>query len=123
MIDNLQRLAQRIQWLRLPSAVVGAAGLVVLAVAVFILEPDLGDRYIIPGFVGLFWGMSTYAFIVAFRSAPRKSSNTVGVFRKLAHRLHRCWYGFLSVVFLVATVAVIVVTVRMLSIWLSVYGG
>lgn len=101
----------------------GAAGLVLLAAAVFILEPDQGDRYIIPGFVGLLWGMSTYAFIVAFRSAPGKTGKSIGVFRKLAHRLHRGWYGFLSVVFLVTTVAVIVVTVRMIAIWLSAYGG
>jgi hypothetical protein len=123
MIDHLQRLAQRIQSLRLPSAVLGAAGLATLVVAVLILEPDQGDPYIIPGFIGMLWGMSTYSFIVAFRSAPGKNSNPVGVFRKLVHRLHRCWYGFISVVFLVTTVAVIVVTIRMISIWLRAYGG
>ena len=88
MIDHLQRLAQRIQSLRLPSAVLGAAGLATLVVAVLILEPDQGDPYIIPGFIGMLWGMSTYSFIVAFRSAPGKNSNPVGVFRKLVHRLH-----------------------------------
>lgn len=123
MIDNLQRLAQRIQLLRLPSAVVAAAGLASLVVSVLFLEPDQGDPFIIPGFVGLLWGMSTYSFIVAFRSAPGKNDNPIGVFRKLVHRLHRFWYGFISVVFLVTTAAVIVVTVRMISIWLNAYGG
>ena len=123
MINKLQRIAQAIQILRLPSISVGLISLASIVVIIFISESHEGDRFIIPSLVGLLWAMSTYSFIVTFRSVPEKASKKMRFFRKLKHNINRGWYWFISVVFLGATVAVILVTYRMVSIWLRDYNG
>ena len=123
MINKLQRIAQAIQMLRLPSISVGLISLASMVVIIFISESTEGDRFIIPCFVGLLWAMSTYSFIVTFRSVPEKASKTLRFFSKLKHNIYRGWYWFISVVFLGTTVAVILLTYRMVSIWLRDYGG
>jgi len=123
MINKLQRIAKAIQMLRLPSISVGLISLASIVVIIFISESHEGDRFIIPSFVGLLWAMSTYAFIVTFRSVPEKASKTMTFFSKLKHNISRGWYWFISIVFLGTSVAVIFLTYRMVSIWLRDYGG
>lgn len=123
MIDKLQRIAQAIQILRPVSGVLGLICLAVIVVSVFISESHEGDRLILPSFVGLLWAMSTYFFLVAFRSVPEKPDKTMRFSSKLKHNIVRAWYWFIGVIFLGTTVAVILVTFRMVSIWLRDYGG
>ncbi len=67
--------------------------------------------------------MSVHAFIVTFRSVPDKANDTMKFFTKLKHNLLRTWYWLISVAFLATTVAAIMVTNSMISIWLRDYGG
>jgi hypothetical protein len=118
MIDKLQRISQAIQFLRLPAI---AAGLFCLATTVVIILSSNStdeDRFLIPSFVGVLWAMSTYTFIVTFRSLPEKAGSNLSMFGKLKRHLHRGWYWVLSMVFLGTTVAAIYVTNSMVSIWL-----
>lgn len=123
MIDKLQGIAKSIQLLRQPSVVVGLISLASLVVIIFIMAPHQGDRFIIPCFVGLLWAMSTYAFIVTFRSVPERPGRASGVLTRLTLKIKRCWYWFISVVFLCTSVVVIGLTYRMVSIWLREYGN
>jgi uncharacterized membrane protein YkvI len=118
MIDKLQKISQTIQFLRLPAI---AAGLFCLATTVVIIlgsNSTAEDRFLIPSIVGVLWAMSTYTFIVTFRSVPEKASSNLSVFGKLRCHLHRGWYWVLSMAFLGTTVAAIYVTNSMISIWL-----
>ncbi len=67
--------------------------------------------------------MSAHAFIVTFRSVPDKANDTMMFFTKLKHNFLRTWYWLISVAFLATTVAAIMVTNSMISIWLRDYGG
>ena len=119
MIDKLQRISQAIQFLRLPAI---AAGLFCLATTVVIILSSNStdeDRFLIPSFVGVLWAMSTYTFIVTFRSVPEKSSSNLSMFGKLKRHLQRGWYWVLSLAFLGTTVAAIFVTKSLVSIWLQ----
>ncbi len=123
MIDKFQRIAQAIQFLRLPSIAVGLISLASIVVIIITSKSHAGDRFLIPSFVGLLWAMSTYSFIVTFRSVPEKASKTMRFFRKLKRNIYRGWYWFISIVFLGTTVCVIFVTYRVVSIWVRDYGG
>lgn len=123
MIDKLQRFAQAIQWLRLPSLSLGLISLVLILAIIFISTSHEGDRLLIPSFVSLLWAMSTYAFIVTFRSVPEKASKVSSFFSKLKQNIKRGWYWFISVVFLATSVTVILLTIRMVSIWSRDYAG
>ncbi len=123
MIDKLQGIAKVIQILRLPSIAVGLISLALMVVIMFISESHESDRFLIPSIVGLLWAISTYSFIVTFRSVPEKANKPLKFFSKLKSYIIRGWYWFMGVVFLAATVAVIFLTYRMVSIWLVDYGG
>ena len=123
MIDTLKRMAQAIQVLRLPSLGVGLISLGSLVVIVLFLTAGQGDRFIIPFSVSLLWGLSTYSFIVTFRAVPDKPNAPLKFFSNLKHTITRVWYGLVGVFFLGATAAMLVVTIRMVLIWLRDYGG
>jgi ABC-type dipeptide/oligopeptide/nickel transport system permease component len=121
MIDKLQRISQTIQFLRLPAIAVGMFCLATTVVIILNTNSTDGDRFLIPSFVGLLWAMSTYTFIVTFRSVPEKAGNSLSLFRKLKRHLHRGWYWVISMVFLGTTITAIYFTNSMISIWLRDY--
>jgi len=121
MIDKLQRISQTIHFLRLPAIAVGLFCLATIVVIILNTNSTDGDRFLIPSFVGVLWAMSTYTFIVTFRSVPEKADNSLSMFGKLKRHLHRGWYWVLSTVFLSTTVAAIYFTNSMISIWLRDY--
>lgn len=82
-----------------------------------------GDRFLIPSVVGLLWAMTTYAFLVTFRSVPEKASKTWRLVSRLKRNISRGWYWFISAVFVGTTVGAIFITIRMASIWLRDYGN
>ena len=123
MIDRLQRIATAIAFVRLPALAVGLVGLAALIAIILIPGMQTGQRLTIPSVVGLIWGMSTYAFVVTFLGVPEKPGNNLGFFAKLKYKIIRCWYGIVGVVFLGASIAIVLMTMRMVLIWLKGHGG
>jgi hypothetical protein len=123
MIDKLQGIAQAIQILRLPSIAVGLISLASMVVIMFISKSPESDRFLIPSIVGLLWAISTYSFIVTFRSVPEKANKSLKFFSKLKRNINRGWYLFIGVVFFCTTIVVMFVTYRLVSIWLRDYAG
>ena len=121
MIDKLQKISQAIQHLRLPAIAVGFFCLATTIVIILNSNSHVGDRFLIPSFVGVIWAMSTYTFIVTFQSVPEKADNRLSVIGKLKRHLHRGWYWVISMVFLGTTLAAIYFTNSMISIWLRNY--
>lgn len=123
MIDKLQRIAKAIQILRLPSLFVGATALALLVVIILVLAPPQGDRLVIPCIVGLLWGLSMYVFIVTFGTVPERPGPELTFFSKLKQKFVRTWYGLIGLFFIGATIAIIIITIRMVLIWLRSHGG
>lgn len=123
MIDKLQGIAKAIQILRLPSIAVGLISLASMVAIIFISKSHESDRFLIPSIVVLLWAISTYTFIVTFHSVPKKVNKSMKFFSKLKRNINRSWYWFIGVVFVGTTIAVMVLTFRMVSIWLGSYGG
>lgn len=123
MIDKLQRIAKTIQILRLPSIFVGLFSLATMVWIMFISSSNESDQFVIPSVVGLLWAISAYFFIVYFRSVPGKTNNSLNFISKLKRNIIRGWYWFTGIFFLGTTAAVMIVTWRMVSIWLRDYGG
>ena len=119
MLDKLQRIAQAIEILRLPSVIVGLISFTSVVVIILTSKSHQEDRFLIPSIVILFWVVNTHTFITTFRSVPEKTLQTLGFWDKLRSRIFRGWYWFTAVIFFVATVAVTIVTFRLMSFWLS----
>jgi Mn2+/Fe2+ NRAMP family transporter len=122
-VPEIQGIAKAIQILRLPSIAVGLISLASMVAIIFISKSHESDRFLIPSIVVLLWAISTYTFIVTFRSVPKKANKSMKFFSKLKRNINRSWHWFIGVVFVGTTVAVMVLTFRMVSIWLGSYGG
>ena len=122
MVDKLQRIAQAIRFLRLPSIIIGLISLISIAVIVLASRSHEEDRFLIPSIVVLFWAFSTHSFITTFRSIPEKPSEPLGFFPRLLRNISRVLYWLMGLVFFGTTFAVVVVTYRLVSFWLSDYG-
>jgi hypothetical protein len=123
MIDKLQRVAQTIQILRLPSIAVGVFGLATVIVIIFTSRSHEGDKFLIPGIICLLWAISTYTFIVTFRSVPEKGDQSLKFLAKLKRSATRAWYFFIGYVFIGTTLTAVWLSLRMIVIWLRDYGG
>ncbi len=121
MIDSFQKLAGRIRPLRFVA--VGAGGLlsVVAAALIFLSDQRENDQYLIPCAVGVLWCLSAYVFVTTFESVPAKADTIRGVWRRLGRRVHRGWYWLLAFVFMGSTIAALLLTMRLMAIWLQDY--
>ena len=118
MIHKLKRIAIGIQVLRVPSILITLISLASLIVIIIFFENDRDNRLTIPLLIVMLWGMSTYSYIITFRSVPEIRTDSLRFFGKLKLAITRAWYCFLGVIFLGATVTIIISTIRMISIWL-----
>jgi hypothetical protein len=123
MIDRFRRIAQTLQFLRLPSVAIGLVCLASMVVIVLTSEGHQQDTLLIPSLVGLLWAVTTHAFLATFRFAPEKADPSWGIVRRLGRYLRRAWYWAIGIVFLATTTAAVFVTYRMVSAWLRDYGG
>ena len=118
MIDKFKRIALAIQALRLPFLLIGLISLTSLVVIILFFPSDQENRLLIPSMVGFLWGMGIYAFILTFRSAPDNPSRPLSLLGKITLTVTRAWYWLIGVILLIGTIAMIVITIRMTSIWL-----
>lgn len=123
MIDDLKQIAQAMRILRLPSIALGLIALVSAIVIIFNSHTHEGDRFLIPCVVLLLWAMSTYVFIITFRSIPAKPDKSFNIIAKLKRCVIRGYYWFISIVFIATTIAALWFSYRMAYIWLTGYGG
>ena len=123
MIDSFRRVARRIQILRLPSIVVGLVCLTSIVVILVASGSRAEDRMLMPSFVGLLWATSLYSFIESFCWAPERLVEKQGFIRDLKYRIRRGWYWIRGFIFLASTAIALVITSRMVSIWLAEYSG
>lgn len=123
MIERLQAVATRIHLLRFVALGTGIFCLVAVAFMVFSPPSQEGDRYLIPGIVGLLWSASAYNFVDIFRSVPNKAAKSEKLWKRIKRGALRAWYWLMALIFFGTTLAVVSVSSRLLSIWMKDYAG
>ena len=123
MLETLQRIAQALQFLRLPALAVGLVCLASFLVILLTSTSLEGDRWLWPSLVGLIWSLSTHSFIATFRSVPEKADGKLGMLGTLGRKLNRGRYWLISVLFFSTTAVALLVTFRLVSFWLRDYAG
>ncbi len=119
LIDTLRKIAVRIQSLRLPFLLLSLVCLIALVYIVLTSTTHVGDRFLIPSLITLLWSLSGYAFILNFRSVPESDMARKGFFKRLVRRLHRFWYWLLALLFFSTSLALFLISFRLLRLWLQ----
>ena len=105
------------RWL-LPFAILIAATCAIAAgVIIFSSTHHTNDRYLLPALIGLLWSLNACAFIVGFRTVPSPAERADGIAVRIHRRMRRARYRLLALAFVGTTVAVIIVTFKMASLW------
>lgn len=121
MIDRFQRIASAIQILKIPSVAIGLVAFSLVAMTIFTSKSHESDHFLIPGIVCCLWAVNTYLFITIFRTIPAKADDSLRFFARLKRRLNRGWHWFVAIMFVATSLSALVVSYRMISIWLSDY--
>lgn len=119
MIEKLNRIAQSIRFLYLPSIFIGLVSLASVIIIILSSGSHDGNRFLIPSIVGFLWSVSAYSFIGAFCSIPEGVSKELGFFKRLKHRIHRVWYWLIGVLFLCTNIVLILFTIKIIRVWLK----
>ena len=122
MIDMLKKIADAVQFLRLPSVVLGLICFIVISTILVGSEPHEEEFLAIPSAVGLLWAIFTYSFLVYFRAVPEKAHRSWKFVKRLKRRMVRTGYWIMGVVFVAITIGAIFVSYRMIAIWFRDYG-
>jgi hypothetical protein len=121
MLDKFQRIAQTIQILLLPSAIVGSICLASVAIILFGARSGEFERFLRPCLIGFVWAAIVYSFIATFCTIPEKADKTQKFVGRLKRRISRGWYWLIALVFTATVVAALIFTGRLMSIWLQSY--
>lgn len=108
MLNHLERLAQRLAFLKIPALLLAAAGLLH-----FVLTLQL------PGILLVFWALLLYSFLNLFQHLPAAAQPNQGFFERLKMRVHRSGYWLLLIVFVFLTLAILMMTLRGLLLFFS----
>ena len=123
MIDRFKKIANALQFLLLPSVVLGLVSLVAMTTIIFSSKSHEEDFYLIPSAVGILWSITTYSFLVSFRNVPHKADQSWKFFKRLKRKIARAGYWLTGDVFIGTTLGAIFVSYRMITIWLRDYGS
>lgn len=123
MIDKLQRVAGRLQFLRLPAMVLGLVSLATMITVIVSSKSHEDDYYLMPSIVGLLWSMASYSFLVNFSSIPEKSDSSWKLIARFKRSAVRAGYWLLAMLFILTTVGALFVSYRMITIWLRDFTG
>jgi fatty acid desaturase len=123
MIDILTHIAKALQFLRLPAVAIGLLCLAIMTTIIIRSNSHEGDLYLIPSVVGILWSVTTYGFLVNFHSVPHKADRSWRFFRRLKRNIARAGYWLMGVLFIGTTLGALLVSYRLIRIWLKDYGG
>jgi hypothetical protein len=123
MIDRLRAISRTISFLSLPAIILGIACLGYAVFIVFSSDSHQGDKYLFPSIGGFLWSLSAYGLIETFKHVPSALADNAGFFKRLRHNFSRLWYWLIALIFVGTTIGILVITARILSIWLRDYGS
>ena len=119
MLDRFHRVALSTQFLLLPAIVIGFVCVAMVLYAIFSGQTSEESPFLMPGLVGALWAMVTYAFLVTFRVIPEPANRYQRFVRRMFTNLRRGWYWLLAWICIGTTLLVVILTYRMLALWIT----
>ena len=119
MIDHLSAFSQKAAWLKPLCFFTTAAAFIVFGYVVLIEETAAKDVYIIPAIVVVLWSLVCLVLLSFFPYVPAKPDKQQRLSMRLKIGLARGCYHLGSWAFCLLSVAVVWLTLRLLSVWLA----
>jgi hypothetical protein len=121
MIEILSLISRKHQWLRPFTLLVGAVCVCLFLYAIFSSSSHSQDVYLIPSLIGFFWALLFNILVSAFLNVPKKPDSKDKLFKRLSVRIKRGCYHLLGIMFIILSLAVLVLSFKMVGIWRAEY--
>jgi len=119
MIDKLRLVVLKVQWLK---PIINILVILSFSLFIYIIFATSGiainDLYLIPSFTVFLWSLLCSSFLYTFPFVPNKSLKSESFLKKIKIKIYRAYYTLLAIISILATVAVIVTSIRVISIWI-----
>ncbi|MEZ5489971.1 MAG: hypothetical protein R3F50_06585 [Gammaproteobacteria bacterium] len=115
MQEKLHELAVRLTWLQPLAAIVGVSAFFVAGYVA--LDPGMElERKLVPTFLLSCWCLLVFTLVSLFRAIPPAIDNNQGFFLRQKIRLQHFLRNILALLFLILTVALLVLSYRLLVV-------
>lgn len=121
MIELLSAISRKHRWIKPLSIALGAASSCLFAYAL-LNSPEL-DAYIIPTTVGMLWSLLLFVLATAFPNLPRRPVEGDKFLRRLKLRMSRGFFYSLGFVFILLSIAAVLLSLKLLGIWRGDYAA
>ena len=117
MLGALNVIATNARWLKPVIKLASLASLSAFLYVVFLAEGANRDVYLIPSVVALIWTLLLYILLATFPNVPAAPDKSRNLFFRIRLRVVRLFYHILAVLFLLFTIAVVILSLRILNVW------
>lgn len=117
MIETLGAFSTKFRWMKPVILLVGVGFFVLFCITILGVYGISGDIYLIPSVLGVVWAALFFFMVSTFPHVPPKHTKKSGFFVRVELRLKRGVYHILGAVFVVLTVAVVMLSFKMFGIW------
>lgn len=117
MLELLGRLSVKLQPLRKLSYILGAIFVAVIITQLLQTpspQQQLSNPYAALSFVACIWLLLFNILILTFKSIPIADKHSLGIIARFKNKLQRAFYHFLALLFIVLTLVIMFLTIRML---------
>ncbi|MGD1991036.1 MAG: hypothetical protein PVF23_04370 [Chromatiales bacterium] len=118
MLDRLNRIASRMLPLRMLFLGLALFGFLALMTSLFAETGHDQGLFTMPAMTLFLWALAVYVFILNFAVIPQREAEEGGLVRRGWRRLQRAWYWLVGLFFLVTTLVLLYVTMRIVTLWL-----
>ncbi len=121
MIDKFARISNSLYWLKPIAYVAGFGFILLFGYSVIFRNAGEADVYLIPSILGTLWSLLLISVIYTFPNVPEIPSSDDKFFTRVRIRLKRGMYYILGLLFLVLSIAIILLSLKMFGIWRESY--
>ena len=119
MLETLSSIASRLRWLRPLVLILGLVCLGIFGSSLFDVGYFINEVYLIPSLAGFIWSVLLFIMLNAFVNFPIKPNQKITFFTKIKYWFVRLGYNMLAVIFLLMTVAGLILSFRLFGVWFA----
>lgn len=117
MIDSVSLFAKKYLWSKPLFLLVTIASLCTFGYVIFSIQGDVQDIYLIPTTLCLLWSLSCWLMLSFLPNVPSKISQQHSFILRLKNGIVRSGYYLFALIFILLTVLIMVLTIKLLGVW------
>ena len=117
MLETLSSISSKLSWLRPIVILVGLGCLGIFCSSLFDIGYFIQEVYLIPSLAGFIWSLLFFIMLSGFANIPSKSDKKIVFYVRIKHWFLRLAYSILTVIFLLMTVAGLILSFKLFNIW------